>query len=577
MLQSIEINDAEQSILWAETTELSPSEVAQIRTRSDLADLKKKLESTSPNGELLKALKAEVSTTPAFAEKPTEQIAVTPPAIPPEVQNVINLSEGQSYFYLMSRIIALGYIPSIDWVKNFKNDAKGAKVALKWAAIHTTPLYFTKFDPESKVMNGSLHKQFRGFMNDKTTVAGLDDERRALKEAVAKFANIPGKVELLQELRTRNDILDQIDSLRTAGDTTKVTELFRQYPGTARTTWTDIIKMIGHVLVDVVTPGKPKVVKAINVVSRLKDFTDKAYIKEETGDFRAENTKALNDVHAIDKKFADKIATLQSDRIAYEADPKNENLLKKFQKSLAAYDKDAKPLEKLWLTTLAGLSPADLQKAIKTSNWANSIATANAEHFKPVQGGIDFVSKHKVASGVYKGFMGVGMLSLLYNGVNSKNPWEKSMWDMAKAGEWGNLAKQSGWRVVDTAVGFVPILGWVHEAAMLNKIPGFNTSKYAEFLLGWKMDDDEKKFREMFLLTWFLGAGWKVVKYGAKGFVEAAQVAWLASKAYKAGWLAVKTSNFIRGGVMMAWLGMSMVSVVHDLGDEKDIPYVPFI
>lgn len=63
MSQSIEINDDEKDILWAETTELSPSEVAQIRTRTDLAALRQKLEAKSPNGELLKALKVEIAGT----------------------------------------------------------------------------------------------------------------------------------------------------------------------------------------------------------------------------------------------------------------------------------------------------------------------------------------------------------------------------------------------------------------------------------------------------------------------------------------------------------------------------------
>ena len=63
MSQSIEINDEEKAIVQAESMELSPSEIAQIRTRTDLAALKQKLEANSPNGELLKALKSEVTGT----------------------------------------------------------------------------------------------------------------------------------------------------------------------------------------------------------------------------------------------------------------------------------------------------------------------------------------------------------------------------------------------------------------------------------------------------------------------------------------------------------------------------------
>ena len=63
MSQSIEINDEEKAIVQAESMELSPSEVSQIRTRSDLAELKRKLEVKSPNGELLRALKVEVAGT----------------------------------------------------------------------------------------------------------------------------------------------------------------------------------------------------------------------------------------------------------------------------------------------------------------------------------------------------------------------------------------------------------------------------------------------------------------------------------------------------------------------------------
>ncbi len=161
MAQSIEINDDEKDILWAETTELSPSEVAQIRTRTDLADLKKKLEAQSPNGELLKALKSELSTnsqsdsklqTELPAAKAENAQLKSKVEKPSEEVKMENLPYAPTTTFNMVRLAQLGFFPT-DYSESLQGEwsklTKWQKVR-KWnqslyVGIHATSSKVEKF------------------------------------------------------------------------------------------------------------------------------------------------------------------------------------------------------------------------------------------------------------------------------------------------------------------------------------------------------------------------------------------------------------------------------------------------
>lgn len=62
-MSDIILNNKEQDVLAGtiETNILTPEDVAKIKTRADIAQLRADLERVNPNGELLKALKAEIA------------------------------------------------------------------------------------------------------------------------------------------------------------------------------------------------------------------------------------------------------------------------------------------------------------------------------------------------------------------------------------------------------------------------------------------------------------------------------------------------------------------------------------
>jgi len=63
MANTINISDPERLIIGADSTELTPAELTQLRTRQDLDALKQQLRKQAPTGELLRALEATVQET----------------------------------------------------------------------------------------------------------------------------------------------------------------------------------------------------------------------------------------------------------------------------------------------------------------------------------------------------------------------------------------------------------------------------------------------------------------------------------------------------------------------------------
>lgn len=336
-MSDIILNHKEQDVLAGkvETSILTPADIAKIKARSDIIQLKKELEEQSPQWELLKALKEEIATTNQGNDNQSDAItaamtgaawsqATTPEVIPQEApkQEVVqppqwaeiqegNLPVAPVTTFNIIRLIQLGYIPlekpktvgvinSPKWVFYWLNAAtqwgngKIGNLALDWSNSKWGSAYRSMLDAD---------------------IWKINDELKAYQKSTATVFGV--KVELEKQLAL-------LESLKTERDPKKILSLATEYTASRSKT------NFSHGAVGYTNPAVRKTVAELDVdmakAEKNTDATEKR-IADREKDLKALTTKwALDssgnvrltqeEIEANNKKRIERATILSDQRIA---------------------------------------------------------------------------------------------------------------------------------------------------------------------------------------------------------------------------------------------------------------------